>query len=326
VTGHRRVARVLLRCALPLALIVAGAAAVALYRRAHFPLVVFETGVESPWAHLLDDGRFLLVGGERMKRVELWSVDTGEHVRTIEDPECGRPIWANVSERAAVIGFHHILRSSPKARDALRFVSAETGRDLGTLTFDHSVEYYALSPRGDLVAVCDSGVVQVWKTPLGPLLRSFAPPPEARNWFLGHPVFSPEGDRLTVPLSSQDEVAVLSITDGSVASIVSGGNASFDERRELVVLQSRTLEVLAADGRLARTLPQCGNHFQTGGTVYASTDSLEGPVDVRSLETGELKRRIPFEADHWWFLLSPLGDRLAIVHRGGRIEIWEIPP
>jgi hypothetical protein len=318
----------LLRLAVPLALVIAGAAGLAVYRRGYLPRLVIETGVPQPYVRFLDDGRLILVLGEGWKKVELWSAETGDRVRTIEDPDCGlETAWAEGAERAPVLVLQHVLSPGPTpVVAALRFVSAETGADLGTLPVPYELRGFALSPRGDLVAVSKQGGIEVWKTPSGPRVRSFVPRPELTQVSLGPPRFSRDGERLTVPIGNRNEAAVLSLADGSVANIVSGESAMFDDRGELLVGMKKEIAVFAPDGRLARKLPWAGPIFQTGGSVFVSTDRDTGPFDVRSLETGELRRRIPFEADHWWFLLSPQGDRLAIVRQSGRIEIWEIRP
>jgi hypothetical protein len=319
---HRR----FLLIAVLLALLVAGAAGLARYRRTHFPLVVIETGMnDESHVSFLDDGRLLLVVGKDQKRAEVYSAVTGEHVRTLEDPASnGRMAYAEVAARAPLVAFQDWVSGAPLK---IRLVSATTGASLGELDAEAGLNWHVLSARGNRIALDFPGRrVVVHDTGTRAVVRSIAEDPN-ETWFLSS--LSPEGDRVALVGGAPPLVRIFDLASESSACVVSGRCPVFlDERDEFVVFSPQeTLEVHARDGRLVRTLPCHSTHgaeFVTAGSVYACFDPDSGPFEVRSCETGELRRRLPRTEDVRRFLLGS-SDRAALVYRDGRVEIWEIP-
>jgi hypothetical protein len=329
-TIRGRLGRLLLAVALLLAVVIAGAAGHARYRRTHFPLVVIETGMnDESHVSFLDDGRLLLVVGKDQKRAEVYSATTGEHVRTLEDPASnGRRAYAEVAARAPLVAFQDWVSGAPLKRVVIRLVSATTGASLGELDAETGLNWDVLSARGNRIALDFPGRrVVVHDTGTRAVVRSIAEDPN-ETWFFE--ALSPEGDRVAFVRGDPPRIRILDLAAESSACVVSGRCAVFlEERDEFVVFTPQeTLEVHARDGRVLTTLPCHSTHgaeFVTAGSVYACFDPDSGPFEVRSCETGELKRRLPRTEDVRALLLAS-SDRAALVYRDGHVEIWEIPP
>lgn len=322
----------------------AGSAAAAAWARAQRPRVVFESGAVKP---------FVGFSGPYVNVVDGESASVQETYFRLEPApqRLGQTALGPVAAR----GDELIVLLDPWAevgRERLR-VRGLAGGPLVEIPVLGPVLDQQLSRDGEhVIATLAWGAIEVHATRDGALLglvdaRSEQPRLGGLQILPGAAAFAAE--------IQGEGVALWSVPLGRIAWVHSGsavdpgrpgwdsGVLGFTSRRDVVHRAGRErVQVLArGDGRvLAETTlvgmdPGAGwrsSYVEAGGDACAyRTRRPEGrSVDVVSLEDGRLLRRVPLAVPETDpdddFALSAAGDRLAIAHPGGRIEVWDVPP
>jgi WD40 repeat protein len=337
VSSTRTVARLALVLAL---LALAGDVGYLKWRRAHRPLCVIPFGDRgSRWygamkLRFLDDGRLLAVTGQWPNKAPEWTTDAWS-LEPLERVGGFTPeAWAASPRNDLLVHVEVTGRVPPveNAKTVLR--SARTGRVvavLGPRRFQS-----AFSPTGDLVAtaIANQPTVELRSARDGSLVDSIAAP----DTFVTALAFSPRGTSVVGLASDQFGKHPMSFVwsfaekKTTVSPLVPGALLVGVTSRDEIVDYNTTKQVYSlsgADGKLIRTLAprvqaDAALCLSPSGEVLAWCGSET--VEVRSFDTGELRRRIDLRGRNGVSpVLSPSGDRFAVVTSVG-VEVWEIPP
>ncbi|MBO3734383.1 WD40 repeat domain-containing protein [Glycomyces niveus] len=246
------------------------------------------------------------VDDERL-HIEIWDVETGETVRTLE--ESGAPVTSlDFSPDGATLasGNSGVLHIAHQTAFGVTLWDVATGEARLRLDWDPEIAVFSLdfSPDGSLLATVDQdGVVQVWDSADGTLLAA----PGGAGGVAGTVQFSPDGSSLAV--SHGSGMAMWSLADlGGAPTVIdnrySASNLTFAPGGEFIALYESypdpEIEYEVADSRLAIldldhgvatvALPAHSLVFTAiavapdGRTVYFSDGSVITAYDVAYLQ------------------------------------------
>jgi WD40 repeat protein len=324
--------RVLVAVFLAIDIVIAGAAGVVAFRatRPSRTLKVsfgFEPGSYSGLASAFDGPELRFVGPRRLAvnnpghSCDVYSVETGTRERTLPDfPEALDPC----SSRAlAFSGQGGSLELVNLATGTTRPVAGVTGRP------------FALSPTADVVAALTSSETAIELRSIGDGRVRTLPLPVAPQNSNEVPwtslTFSPDGERLA--FTSALRIWTCHLATGSWENAGVGSLLGFSRGSLVMVPDSasgpRGLTLVGPGGRSRNLAPEDhGDALSASGERLATlhwTGDTGAEIVVREIETGEVLRKITTSRDVRCLALSPQGERLAVAHAGGLVEIWEIP-
>ena len=332
VDDRSRAKKVALVLALALVGVVAAAAFGALARRRlrdQAPLASWKVAFDSPDSVLwLEDDRLLLANWP--DHGEVWQIEPSTRLLEIAFPfTASSPRASTYASHGEFIAFVLTALDTSGAR----LISTSSGRVLADFPIDSTeLPPWDLSPAGDKLAlVARDGRIDIHSVDASPT-RVFRLPgvhPENAK-------FSLHGDHLGV--EAEGSVHVLALRDGSIAASFSGDLYGFTRRDEVVIGHDRDgsglkkIDVVTLQGETVRTFS-----LGVADSPYATLDDLviesmsedgtQRSVEIRSLETGLVRRRFVFPHEPLWEgKVSPSGDRFAVVFTDRRVEVWEIPP
>lgn len=348
---RRRLALVL---ALLAALGLAGASGAVVWRRARTPWRTFQLPPGRYVVWLTSDPELLLVAhfgpGDYSHTWDAVSLDTRLAVRKFEDV-------AEISPRGIVRllpdgGLELVDPSTGAARPLLASYGAVLGEELYFFA-----TWLSVSPTGDRVAVETSTNAIEVRSALGvtpprtvPLAGSETVDPMKPLTFAPHTslTFSPRGDLLAAGeegklvnarIEPKSITRVWTLEDPEAPPRVVENFLGFTRSGDVLVGPppvlagtEAELRVESADGssRLVGRALDYTFRLSASGERLATLEAARGApqVVVHSTETGAELRRIPTVSASkvLHFMLSPGGDRVAIVRDDGSVEVWEIPP
>lgn len=306
-------------------------------RRAHRPLWS-RTIASADRVRFADSGRTVAVGGDFATGPpwRAYSTESGEDLG-------GRTLHGKLSWRRDGLG--QVFTTS---EDTLWLEDLEHGTAKAFATAP-GIEGKAVSRDGRLTALVHEHEIALSPVTSGTgasarLLESVAD----ANGHLGEVWISPRNDRVVADVNRDYRpinVVSWSVATGKIEWTLEGTFAGFAASGEVVIrhrvepegpLGIEVFELVTASGeerRLASASVGMVDPVSLDGQRVASVERTptggHGEIVVRSLETGDVVRRVPhLETDKVMvkFLeLTPRGNRLLVVDTDEVIEVWEIP-